>query len=141
MKKILAAFDGSVPALDALQMGADLSRAVGARLVICYVVPTYSLPPDLYESGGAQLEDRHRKFGEKLLAEVGDRFRGKGHDVETRLLSGSAPDALAELTHDDDVWMVVVGSSSDRSAASRLLLGSVADRLTHLSKKPVLVVR
>ncbi len=39
-----------------------------------------------------------------------------------------------------DADLVVVGSKG-RGAVSRMLVGSVTDRLVHISKKPVLVVR
>ena len=40
----------------------------------------------------------------------------------------------------DEIWLVVVGHRG-RGSVERVLLGSVADRLTQLSSKPVLVVR
>ncbi len=40
----------------------------------------------------------------------------------------------------EGVWGVVVGAKG-HNMASRVLLGSVADRLTHICSKPVTVVR
>lgn len=53
---------------------------------------------------------------------------------------GSPAEELARRAERDDVEMVVIGSRGRRVVA-RLLLGSVADRLAHISPKPVLIHR
>jgi nucleotide-binding universal stress UspA family protein len=60
--------------------------------------------------------------------------------VETRFESGGPAEVLAELARTEKVDLVVVGHRG-RGAVARLLLGSVADRLTQISPRPVLVVR
>ena len=51
---------------------------------------------------------------------------------------GAPAETLAELSRSDEVTMTVVGHRG-RNMASRILLGSVADRLVQISPKPVLV--
>jgi nucleotide-binding universal stress UspA family protein len=59
--------------------------------------------------------------------------------AETSVLSGSPAETLAEAAAAPDVDLVVLGSRG-RGAVARVLLGSVSDRLIHISPKPVLVV-
>ncbi len=53
---------------------------------------------------------------------------------------GSPAEVLAALSAQPEVDMVVIGHRG-RGMLSRLLIGSVADRLVQISPKPVLVVR
>ncbi len=137
---VLVAFDGSKPATAALKRAAELSRAAGGKVVAVYVVSPYTFPVDLYGVGVADLTQQHREWAERMLAEAVGDLRREGHAAESRLLDGGPAEELARAALADDVWMVAVGASG-RGAVSRVLLGSVADRLVHICSKPVLVVR
>ena len=63
-----------------------------------------------------------------------------GVRIETMVLAGPPAEMLAEQAKIGDVDMVVVGHRG-RGAISRLLTGSVADRLVQICTKPVTVVR
>jgi nucleotide-binding universal stress UspA family protein len=139
-KAIIAAYDGSGPAIQALQWAADLARAAQATVVAVYVVPPYAFPADFYGQGLDDLVAQHRAWAQKLLEEALEKLRERGCEARSELLLGGAADEIAHLAEVQDAWMVVVGSRG-RGGVSRTLLGSVADRLVHVCKKPVLVVR
>lgn len=61
-------------------------------------------------------------------------------DVTSLELEGPVAERLAEVAEQDGFDLVVVGSRG-RNAVVRMFLGSVADRLVHICKKPVLVAR
>src|SRR5438067_2181241 len=65
--------------------------------------------------------------------------RGRGVQVETQILSGSAAEVLAEAAKADDVELVTVGSRG-RTLVGSILLGGTSHRLVHICKKPVLIV-
>jgi nucleotide-binding universal stress UspA family protein len=69
-------------------------------------------------------------------------FKGfsRGAATASRNLLGAPAETIADLAMDEGFDLVVVGNKG-RGAVSRVLLGSVADRLTHICKRPVLVVR
>ncbi len=140
MQRILVAVDGSDAAFAALRLAADIAARFGARLTLAYVVPRLLLPPDVYGLTLADVERENRAYADKLLAETMARMGEAGARVETAVLSGSPAEALAEAAAAPDVGMVVVGSHG-RGAVARVVLGSVSDRLVHISPKPVLVVR
>jgi nucleotide-binding universal stress UspA family protein len=73
---------------------------------------------------------------QKVLAKY---FRGFS-DVEPRLLSGTAYQALLRFIELEKIDLVVMATHG-RSELSQVLLGSVAERIVRHSPAPVLTVR
>ncbi|MHB8873059.1 MAG: universal stress protein [Myxococcaceae bacterium] len=140
MKKILVAVDGSEPALKAVRMAAELAKGAGATLVLAYVSAPNLLPPHAYPDVVRKLDEQEKKVASDLLKAATSEAVALGAGCEQLMLTGGPAEALADQAADPSVWMVAVGSRG-RGAVSRVLLGSVADRLVHISPKPVLVVR
>lgn len=140
MKRILVGIDGSEPAAKAARMAADVAIRFGARLTLAYVVPRLLLPPDAYGLSTADVEEEHRAYAEKLLAHALAELGDSGVQADSMVLSGPPAESLAEVAQAADIDLVVAGSRG-RGAVARMLLGSVTDRLVHISPKPVLVVR
>lgn len=140
MKRILVAIDGSDPSLKAARMAADIALRFGAQLTLVHVVPKLLLPPDVYGLTLAEVEKEHRAYAESLLAKAVAFLAEPGVDTTSTILYGSPAEAIAEQAAMPDVGMVVVGSRG-HGAVARMFLGSVSDRIVHISPKPVLVVR
>jgi nucleotide-binding universal stress UspA family protein len=137
MKKILAAVDGSIPSIHAARLGLELARAMGATLTLIHVTPSVILPGDVALTPLPNLREAELAYGAGVLQDVAVVLEGK---VERLNLLGSPAEVIADTAMDQGFDLVVVGNKG-RGAVSRVLLGSVADRLTHISKRPVLVVR
>lgn len=140
MKKILVGADGSEQSLHAVRMAAELASKCDAKLVLFHVIFPNLLSPAVYPDLVKQLEKEEQAAAERLLADVVTKAGLAGLAPEKQIVMGAAAEAMADAAMADDVWMVVVGSRG-KNAASRVLLGSVSDRLIHICKKPVLVVR
>jgi nucleotide-binding universal stress UspA family protein len=140
MKRILVAIDGSDPSLKAARMAADIALRFGARLTLLHVVPKLLLPPDVYGLTLAEVEKEHRAYAEKLLQKAVSFLAEPGVDTSSTILYGSPAESIAEEAASEDVGLVVVGNRG-HGAVARLFLGSVSDRIVHISPKPVLVVR
>jgi nucleotide-binding universal stress UspA family protein len=140
MKRILVGVDGSEASEGAARLAAEIALRFGARLTLAYVVPRLLLPPDAYGLTNEEVEQEHQAFAEKLLSTATTRLGEPGVEVDTLVLVGSPAESLAQTAGAPDVGLVVVGSRG-RGAVARMLLGSVTDRLVHVSPKPVLVVR
>ncbi len=139
MKRILVGVDGSLESRAAADLAADLARQMGAQITLAYVLPVpVPMSPDGYLESLASWELAEREYGASLLRELAARLTGVG--VETVSPSGPPAETLSDLAKAGDVDMVVVGHRG-RGAVSRLLLGSVADRLVQICPKPVMVVR
>jgi len=139
MKWILVATDGSEPAQAAERRAAELAQKLGQGLQLVYVVEPPLVPPE-----GAfpitELLDDHQAWARRLLLEQAQALARPGLEIKTQVVVGSAAESLAQLAEGSEVDLVVVGSRG-RNAVARLLLGSVATRLSHLCPKPLLIVR
>jgi nucleotide-binding universal stress UspA family protein len=139
MKRILVAIDGSDSSHKAARMAADVALRFGAKLMLVHVVPKLLLPPDVYGLTIAEVEKEHRAYADRLLEKAVSTLEEPGLDVSTTVLYGSPAEAIAEEGAAPEVGMIVVGSRG-HGAVARVFLGSVSDRLVHISSKPVLVV-
>ena len=120
-------------------MAADIALRFGAKLTMVHVVPKLLLPPDVYGLTIAEVEKEHRAYADQLLESAVASLDEPGLDVSTTILYGSPAEAIAEEGAASEVGMIVVGSRG-HGAVARVFLGSVSDRLVHISTKPVLVV-
>lgn len=140
MRRILVGVDGSESSQGAARMAAEIAVRFGARLTLAYVVPNLLLPPDAYGLNVEDVEQGNREFAHTLLTRCLAELGEAGARAETMVLSGSAAESLAEAAASSGADLIVVGSRG-RGAVARVLLGSVSDRLVHISTKPVLVAR
>ena len=138
MKKILAAVDGSQASLHALHDAEELARDLQAELTLVYVAPPFAVPMEFSGTPGAYLGESDRLRGERILNTAVRQLHGM--EVKTANLRGPPADTIAELADNENFDLVVVGNEQ-RGIFSRLLLGSVADRLVHVCHRPVMVVR
>jgi nucleotide-binding universal stress UspA family protein len=139
MKRILVAVDGSDPSVKAARMAADIALRFGAKLTLVHVVPKLLLPPDVYGLTIAEVEKEHRAYADRLLEKAVESIGEPSVEVDTAVLYGAPAEAIAETAAATDVGMIVIGSRG-HGAVARMFLGSVSDRLIHISPKPVLVV-
>ncbi|HYG69937.1 MAG TPA: universal stress protein [Anaeromyxobacteraceae bacterium] len=140
MKRILVAVDGSESSQKAARMAVEIAVKFDARLTFVHVVPKLLLPPDAYGLTIAEVEKEHRAYAERLLDRTLSQLPLEGREPTRTVLYGSPAEAIAEEAVANDVGLVVVGSRG-HGAVARVFLGSVSDRLVHISPKPVLVVR
>jgi len=141
MEKIVAGFDGSEPAVRAVQLAADIAEKFGARLVLVYAVPPVAFPPEAYAAGALEIDRAHKAAALGMLEERARALQRPGVSVEVRVLEGGGvAQRIAEFAQEAGAGMLVVGTQG-KGAVSRALAGSVSTRLVHISHLPVLVVR
>jgi nucleotide-binding universal stress UspA family protein len=138
--RILVGVDGSEPALRAARRAFDLGRRLGESVSLAHVLP----PPPVFSEPAvvldiAELERRVYEAGKSVLENLAAEGRNNGVQVDTRILSGPAAEALAEEAQAQDVDFVVVGSRG-RTLVGSMLLGGTSHRLVPICKKPILIV-
>jgi nucleotide-binding universal stress UspA family protein len=140
VKRILVAVDGSEHSRRVAKYAANLAAQLSAQLTLAHGVEVLqrwgseALVP--YEAFDREQERAARELVRNLSQEL-EPFKVQ---VETRVVKGPPAQAIAELAKREGFDCIVVGSRSE-SAFARLLLGSFAHRLVHISDTPVLLVR
>jgi nucleotide-binding universal stress UspA family protein len=137
MKKILAAVDGSEASMHAVRKALEIADKMGGEVTLAHVVPHVFVPAEVPFDAGRLAEEALRA-GEALLQQAATEI---GRPAIPRVcLRGGPGESLAELAETGNFDLVVVGSKG-RGAVSRMLVGSITDRLVHICKRPVMVVR
>lgn len=138
---ILVGVDGSDGSRRAAEHGASLARTRKARLLLATVVRPPEgwwgiggAPPTPEAMSNALIEGR-----QKILAEVVDHLDLDGVEHETIEDIGDPASRLLTIAEERSADLIVIGRRG-ANLAERVILGSVADRITHLSETPVLVV-
>lgn len=141
-KRILIPTDGSEYTKAATMQGLALAKLIGAEVTALFVIDDniytnkywgpviYTAANDLtqvIEEEGKKAVDFVKNEGEKI-----------GVKVVTRIEPGSPAEIIAR--HSKKFDLIVMGTFG-RTGVSKLLLGSVADKLIRLAECPVLVVR
>ncbi|PZR05588.1 MAG: universal stress protein [Archangium gephyra] len=140
MKSILVAVDGSPSSELGISHAAELARALGAKLELVHVVRPVLLATSAYAETIAKIDEANRLEAKQVLDAAAKIAKAAGVESTGVTLDGAPAEAIADLAQAPHVWGVVIGAKG-HSAVSRVLLGSVADRLVHICSKPVLVVR
>jgi nucleotide-binding universal stress UspA family protein len=132
--KVVVGYDGGEGAQRALDKAIELSKDLGASLVVVF---GYGIP--LPERQSADYRDALHELGQKFIREAGERAADAGVTVESELVFEKAAQALADAAVKHDARVVVVGAHGEGPIRGALL-GSTAHKLLHLSERPVLVV-
>ncbi|MBL9037489.1 MAG: universal stress protein [Archangium sp.] len=136
MKKILAAVDGSTASLHAAEKALELAQGLRAELTLVHVASPIIMPTEVPLPPVIDLREAALAEGAAVLRATERALEGA--TVKTLNLFGPPAETIADAARGFD--LVVVGNKG-RGAVSRVLLGSVADRLVHICRCPVLVVR
>ncbi len=137
-KKILIPTDGSEYTKAAVRMGLEIAKASGAEVTALYVVDQTSFINFPTDSTIISVYTLLEKEGEEALEYVKQEAERLGVKVTPCIEEGSPSRKIVELSSEHD--LVVMGTLG-RTGFSKLLLGSVAERVVRFAKCPVLVVR
>jgi nucleotide-binding universal stress UspA family protein len=135
-KTIVLATDGSEGAEKAGQVALELARENGAKLVFAHVDERIAAKGDMPPVHPNE---------EKIQAEIKAKAEALSADgVETSIewesvALGGPGRAIVEIADRVDADLIVTGTRGHSSLAG-ILLGSVAHKLMHISKRPVLAV-
>lgn len=126
-KHVLLATDGSPHSEAATEAAGRIARQ--ARLPISVVSVVTS-----------SHNDERRSEAERAVAAAVERLRGLGLQAEGQVAEGRPDDAIIKTAEAAGADLIVVGSHG-RTGLTKVLLGSVAERVIGHSPCPVLVVR
>ena len=143
IKRILVPLDFSEPSLQALDYAVDFARPYKAQLTLLHVVePIYFPAADGYAAGydpGVLLRHIERSAHDELSATAA-RLRARGVTVRTVQRLGRPHRAIVETALKLKSDLIVIATHG-RTGLSRVVMGSVAERVVRGAACPVLVVR
>lgn len=145
IRSILVGTDGSTTAATAVAQAIDLARALGARLQI---VSAYEPVTEsrlrvgrLQAPADVQWEVNEREEVLTLLdAARRDASAAGVPEIETFARVGDAADAIIDVAEEQGSDLIVVGNKG-MTGATRFLLGSVPNKVSHHAPCSVLIVR
>lgn len=144
MPKILIPYDGSAPAMRALKYvaapGAAMKPTELLLLNVQHPVPMSDLLLDGRPSQMRRLEVPMRQAGEKLLSEASAVLKKANTGYTMRVEFGEPEQVIADVARTHHCDLIVMGTRG-MGTIKNLLLGSVANKVLHLTKVPVLLIR
>jgi nucleotide-binding universal stress UspA family protein len=143
-RNVVVGTDGSETAERAVQHAADLAGAFGARLtVVTAYTPGGGVSAQELEAAPEDVRWRliDASGAEDLAVRAKEQARRAGvKDVRTRVAAGDAASALIDAAEDTSADVIVVGSRG-MTGASRFVLGSVPNKVSHHAPCDVLIVQ
>ena len=142
MKKVLIAVDGSQPSKNAIEAVARLSRTGPMPEVVLVNVRAW---PVLYGEASVssleQIEQAEKQYQERLLAESQAQALGAGLGVAAKVApQGEPATEIVRAAQECGADQIALGTHG-RGAFGSFFIGSVAQRVAHLAKVPVLLVK
>ncbi|HEX3695342.1 MAG TPA: universal stress protein [Polyangia bacterium] len=141
VKRILVPLDFSASSDEALSTAIAFARAFSARLELVHVIvePIYPLPAPLeVVTLPVDIERIYAEVEKQITFALG-RVREAGVSGDKVILNGRPHVEIVSHAEKIAADLIVIGSHG-RSGFSHALLGSVAERVVHRARCPVLVV-
>jgi universal stress protein A len=141
--KILYATDYSKASARALDEAIALTKQNRAELLVLHIVdpvPPYVAGEDI---GGAELymklEQTTQQDAETSMKKLMEKLRKLKVNSKSLLLRGTAPEQIVRTAKNRRVNLIVIGTHG-RTGLSKLLMGSVANKVVSTAHCPVLTV-
>ena len=140
-RKILVPLDGSHVAEGVLPHAKALAYSEGAEMILLTVGANPALDFAFSDPGIAQraVEEQEER-SKKYISEIEEQLKAEGFRVSTLLRVGSVADVILGVADELKVDVIAM-STHGRTGAARWFLGSIAERVVHSSKVPVLLIR
>lgn len=135
--KIIAAYDGSNEANQALDKAIDLVKMTpGASLEVIHAFDY----PKSYVAVSPIINNDFYELAEKTVFEVERRIKEAGINGKVEAIKGPATAVILEYSKKDDNSMIVMGSRGIKGIR-KYVLGSVSQYVCQNAKVPVMVVK
>jgi nucleotide-binding universal stress UspA family protein len=140
IKQILVPTDFSENAQHAVDYATELAKKCSAKLHLLHtpVVPTYLLM-DLSYSPGPEAVTRILNDAQEALDRQARSLAGSGVEHFAVIREGTIHEVIRDYAKEHDVDLVVVGTHG-RSGVSKLMYGSVTERVIKTVHTPIIVI-
>ncbi|MCX6676450.1 MAG: universal stress protein [Methanothrix sp.] len=141
-KRILIATDGSDKSMKAAEEGMELAKGLGAQVIALNVVNEVVIASAVRQLGAdrKEVEAKLEKAGRKAVDDLKAMGAKLGVNVDTIVRIGAPANTVIDTAGAEKADLIVMGSHGE-SGASKLLIGSVVQKVLYWATIPVLVVR
>jgi nucleotide-binding universal stress UspA family protein len=143
IRSIVHATDFSKPSTRAFATALELAKSTGARLtLVTVVVPIVPLVPEQTLEMGVwkDIETDTRKWAGDRLKKLEERAKAAGIRVSIRLFNGDPAREITRAARAEKASLIVIGTHG-RTGFSKMMLGSVAQKVIATALCPVVTVR
>jgi nucleotide-binding universal stress UspA family protein len=142
IRRILYATDFSSASRRAFETALSIARSTNARLTIAFVLaPVVAVPEQYIDAATLDRLDRQaREWSTRHLDGLTARARKAGVNTTVMLRDGDPADQIVRACRKAKANLIVVGTHG-RRGMSKLILGSVAERVVSMASCPVVTVR
>jgi nucleotide-binding universal stress UspA family protein len=139
--KILVPLDGSPLAERALEPALEMARTTGSEIILLEAVQDSlaAVPEARYL---VPLKETYRSAisSMKYLRNIASRLRPHVGKIRWHVEEGDPIDAILSFAHNEDVDIIVMGTHG-RTGISRVVMGSVAEKVSVTTHRPVVLVK
>ncbi|AGN01040.1 UpsA domain-containing protein [Salinarchaeum sp. Harcht-Bsk1] len=138
---LLVPYDGSPLSQRALERA--LTKHPDDRITVLYVLDPVLAVYEAEAKGApaaSTLHDRMTERADEICADAAERASEHGREITKATENGRPARTIVSYADDHDVDHIVMGSHG-REGVSRLVLGSVAERVMRQAPMPVTIVR
>ena len=136
-RRILVAVENSGADRTIIDHVSELARLTGAQLLLVHVADGWAARNyDQLQLRESEEMKADRGYLERLRADL----QARGLTVDTRLAMGDPATELIKVSVEQDVDLIAMSTHGHRFIKD-VLLGATADRVRHLVKIPVLLLR
>lgn len=138
--KMLVPLDGSALAECVLPHAKAIAKGCTVREIV--LLRVVERPPTMGAEGidFVALQSADKDAAGAYLARIESQLSAEGFKVSSQVLAGRAGEAISEFANNNQVDLIALATHG-RSGISRLVFGSVADRLIRSASVPILLVR
>jgi nucleotide-binding universal stress UspA family protein len=140
-QKILVPLDGSALSERAIEPAEKIAKAIGCEMVLFRVIDT-----PLEKSPEAEPEEERRAASARIdkattyLKGIASRIKEKGIRTRIEVGAGYPHSAILALADKEDVEFIIM-STHGRTGLSRVLMGSVAEKVVYSTERLVMLVK
>lgn len=139
-QRILVPLDGSATAEQAIPYARLLSQGFKASIDLLRVIDGPTAGSADLDQGTASEQLAERVQAGEYLANLAGSLRSEGLEVASSILEGNPASTIVTESEKAPGTLVVI-STHGRSGITRWVMGSVADKVLHATRAPMLMVR
>ncbi|HEY4544191.1 MAG TPA: universal stress protein [Tissierellaceae bacterium] len=141
MNKILVSVDGSKNSKQALEKAKRLANLSEGEVLILHVInDTVNNPYLALNDYKKAIDNAFVEQGDIILKEAKDLFSDTDIEVQTLLEHGDPGKVIIDISEKENVDLIIMGSRG-LNPLSRMMLGSVSNKVLNNSKTSVLIVK